>query len=50
MLGDVVIIDAQTEKEVQPQLFKSKGRNCPFKGWKVAGWPVATFVNGARVF
>jgi dihydroorotase len=50
MPADVVIIDAQTEKEVQPQLFKSKGRNCPFKGWKVAGWPVATFVNGARVF
>ena len=50
MPADVVIIDAQTEKEVQPNLFKSKGRNCPFKGWKIAGWPVATFVAGKRVF
>jgi len=26
--------------------FVSKGKNCPFDGWQLRGWPVATLING----
>jgi dihydroorotase len=48
--ADLVIIDLNMEKEIEPEHFASKGRNTPFAGWKCKGWPVATIVNGKLVW
>lgn len=45
-IADLTVIDLETEKEVDPQTFASKGHNTPFTGWKLAGWPVLTMVDG----
>ena len=44
--ADITIVDLELEEEIDPTTFLSKGKNTPFKGWKVKGWPVMTFVNG----
>lgn len=44
--ADLTIIDLEQEKEIMPEEFASKGRNTPFTGWKVKGWPVMTIMNG----
>lgn len=44
--ADLTIIDLKREKEINPEDFASKGRNTPFTGWKVKGWPVMTIKNG----
>ena len=43
---DIVLIDPNLEKKVDANLFKSKGRNCPFDGWDLKGWPVKTICGG----
>lgn len=48
--ADVTIVDLDGEREVDPQAFASKGKNTPFGGWKLNGWPVLTMVNGAVVW
>lgn len=48
--ADIAIIDLETEKEVDPEQFASKGRNTPFTNWKLKGWPVATVVQGKVVW
>ncbi|MGE5703429.1 MAG: dihydroorotase [Clostridia bacterium] len=48
--ADLVVIDLETEKEINPDEFASKGRNTPFFGWKCKGWPVLTIVNGTVVY
>ncbi|GIQ67931.1 dihydroorotase [Xylanibacillus composti] len=48
--ADVTIIDLDVEREVNPELFASKGRNTPFTGWKLNGWPVWTMVDGKVVW
>ncbi|GIP39702.1 dihydroorotase [Paenibacillus sp. J31TS4] len=48
--ADIVLIDLESEKEVNPDEFLSKGRNTPFTGWKLAGWPTATLVGGKIVW
>ncbi|MGG3987873.1 dihydroorotase [Bacillus smithii] len=48
--ADLVIIDLNLEKKIEPKHFASKGRNTPFAGWKCKGWPVATIVNGKIVW
>ena len=48
--ADLVVIDLDTEREVNPQEFASKGKNTPFTGWKLKGWPVMTMVRGALVW
>ncbi|MNZ77553.1 Dihydroorotase [compost metagenome] len=48
--ADIAIIDLETEKEVDPEQFASKGRNTPFTDWKLKGWPVATVVQGKVVW
>lgn len=45
-VADLTIIDLDQEKEIIPEQFASKGRNTPFAGWKVKGWPVMTILNG----
>ncbi|PCL94386.1 dihydroorotase [Paenibacillus lautus] len=44
--ADLTMIDLEAEKEVNPEEFATKGRNTPFTGWKLKGWPVMTWVDG----
>ncbi|MCA1293076.1 dihydroorotase [Paenibacillus sp. alder61] len=48
--ADLAIVDLEKEREVDPEQFASKGRNTPFGGWKLKGWPVATIVAGKVVW
>ncbi|SDE76293.1 dihydroorotase [Fontibacillus panacisegetis] len=48
--ADITIVDLENEKEVDPEQFASKGRNTPFTGWQLKGWPVATVVQGKVVW
>ncbi|OES43675.1 dihydroorotase [Domibacillus iocasae] len=48
--ADITIIDLETEKEVDPETFLSKGKNTPFKGRTLSGWPAATFFEGNLVW
>lgn len=44
--ADLTVIDLELERVVDPAGFLSKGRNTPFAGWKVKGWPVLTMLEG----
>lgn len=48
--ADITVIDLEGEHEVNPEEFLSKGRNTPFTGWKLKGWPVMTLVDGRIVW
>ncbi len=48
--ADVTVLDLQKKQAVEPERFLSKGRNTPFGGWTLTGWPVLTVVNGRVVF
>lgn len=48
--ADITIIDLETEKEVDPETFLSKGKNTPFTGRTLSGWPAATFFEGNLVW
>ncbi|GGH26177.1 dihydroorotase [Paenibacillus segetis] len=48
--ADLTIVDLEKEQAVDPETFASKGRNTPFTGWKLKGWPVATIVRGNVVW
>jgi len=48
--ADITIIDPQLTREVNPAAFYSKGKNTPFKGQKLRGWPCMTIVNGKVVY
>src|SRR5205823_697754 len=45
-VADVTIIDPKAEWTIDPNLFRSKSRNCPFAGWKVRGRAHAVLLNG----
>ncbi|WP_227767029.1 dihydroorotase [Zhaonella formicivorans] len=47
--ADVTIIDPEKEAVVDPARFQSMGKNTPFAGWELKGWPVYTIVNGRVV-
>ncbi len=47
--ADITILDPQTEWEVDTSQFESRGKNCPFQGWSLRGWPVYTIVGGRVV-
>jgi dihydroorotase len=44
--GDITVIDMDKKWVVDPETFASKGRNTPFKGWKLRGKTYATVVGG----
>ncbi len=46
MPADITIIDLNREWVVDIEEFESKGRNCPFDGWKLKGRAVMTIVGG----
>jgi dihydroorotase len=48
--ADITIIDLETERAVDPEMFLSKSKNMPFGGWKLRGWPVLTMVGGSVVW
>jgi dihydroorotase len=47
--ADVTIVAPETQWVVDPDRFKSKGRNTPFAGWKLKGQVVSTLVGGRVV-
>lgn len=49
-IADVTIIDLEGLRAVDPDVFATKGRNTPFTGWELKGWPVMTFVDGKKVY
>lgn len=48
--ADITIIDPELTKTVDPQQFYSKGKNTPFKGMRLTGWPWVTIVAGKAVY
>ncbi|WP_062197792.1 dihydroorotase [Massilibacterium senegalense] len=49
-IADITVIDLKHEEEIDANSFVSKGKNTPFNGWKCAGWPVLTIVDGKTVW
>lgn len=47
--ADITVIDPDVVKKVDPAVFYSKGRNTPFKGMEMKGWPCMTIVSGKVV-
>lgn len=47
--ADITIIDPELVKTVDPEAFYSLGKNTPFKGMELKGWPVMTIVGGKIV-
>ncbi len=47
--ADLTLIDLNKKWKVDPGRFYSKGRNCPFDGWKLQGQAVLTIVAGKMV-
>jgi len=47
--ADVTVIDPGLVRKVDVSQFQSKSRNCPFHGFSLSGWPVATVVGGRVV-
>lgn len=48
--ADLTVLDLDREVVVDPERFLSKGRNTCFRGWRLRGAPVATFVGGKRIW
>jgi dihydroorotase len=48
--ADVTVLDLARKRPVEPARFESKGRNTPFAGWQLKGWPVMTIVDGRVVW
>ncbi|PMQ02336.1 MAG: dihydroorotase [Dictyoglomus sp. NZ13-RE01] len=48
--ANLTMIDLNLEKKVNPDEFFSLGKNTPFKGWSLKGWPVLTIVDGKIVY
>ncbi len=48
--GDVVLLDLDTPRAVDPERFRSKARFGPWDGASLRGWPMRTFVRGREVF
>lgn len=48
--ADITVIDLDKEKKVDPDEFLSKGKNTPFIGWSLKGWPTTTIVGGKVVW
>jgi dihydroorotase len=48
--ADVTVLDLARKRPVEPARFESKGRNTPFGGFSLEGWPVMTIVEGRVVW
>ena len=48
--ADIVIFDPNVKYAIDPEKFKSRSKNSPYKGWKVRGKVIHTFVAGKSVY
>ena len=48
-IADVTVIDPETILAVDKNAFYSKGKNTPYHGRLLSGWPVLTVVEGEVV-
>ncbi|WEG11641.1 dihydroorotase [Pullulanibacillus sp. KACC 23026] len=48
--ADLVVIDLEETQTVDPAHFLSKGKNTPFAGWELEGWPTLTIYQGDIVW
>ncbi|MFQ5527513.1 MAG: dihydroorotase [Thermoanaerobaculia bacterium] len=48
-LADVSVLSLKSRTTINPLRFSSKSRNTPFRGWKLTGRPVTTFLGGRQV-
>ena len=48
--ADIIVVDRTCEWVVDPEQFRSKGRNTPFAGWTLKGRVVRTILSGKTVF
>ncbi|WP_019584998.1 dihydroorotase [Deinococcus apachensis] len=48
--ADLVVLDLETEREVNPAEFRSKAKFSPWAGEWLRGWPLLTVVGGKVVF
>ncbi len=48
--ADITVIDLDREDIVEVAEFESRGKNSPFQGWKLRGYPSLTIVGGRIVF
>lgn len=48
--ADLTIVDLEKTAKIDRYQFASKGKNTPFHGWEVTGFPVITIVGGKVVF
>lgn len=47
--ANLTVIDPRLKKPVRVDEFLSLGKNSPFDGWVLRGWPVLTIANGVRL-
>lgn len=47
--ADLTVINPHLKQTVRVESFVSKGKNSPFNGWELVGWPVLTVVAGKVV-
>jgi len=48
-VANLTFLDLNLIKKVDPSTFISKGKNMPYAGWELTGWPVRTVVEGVVV-
>ncbi|MFB6466572.1 dihydroorotase [Cytobacillus sp. Hz8] len=48
--ADLVLLDLEHRKVINPDTFLSKGKNTPFVGWECTGWPAYTISRGKIVW
>jgi dihydroorotase len=44
--ADITVLDLNRRTTIEPETFRSKSRNTPFRGWELRGAPVMTIVAG----
>jgi dihydroorotase len=44
--ADITVLDLAKKRQVDASRFESRGRNTPFDGWILKGWPAMTIVGG----
>lgn len=48
--ADLVLVDLEEKRKIDPSSFLSKAQNTPFAGWECQGWPTLTMVEGKVVW
>ena len=48
--ADIVIFNPKTQYVIEPEKFKSRSKNSPYKGWKVRGKVLHTLVAGKTIY